>query len=409
MLIYELAWNIFASFLIPFTLRHERYRKRWVIDPPKNFESSIWIHALSVGEVLSCLPLVDAIKEEFSKEIVFTVTTEKGMEIAEKKLKDKVSYLTFFPFDFWWSVKRFTDFTRPDFFILIETDVWPFLLSYLSSKNIKSFLVNGRISPKSFSRYKKLRSIAKYVFSLFEVCMVQSEEERRKFIRLGIPEDKVINTGNIKFDREIESVTEKEKSYLRDIFCIKKEVVWIAGSTHPGEEDVILSVFKRIKEGFPDLILLLAPRNIERAREIFWKVKDMGFSCGLRTKDMRKKKEVYVIDTIGELSRIYSIADLVFVGGSLVPFGGHNIIEPASFGCPIIFGPYMFNFKEITQQIIKSGGGILVRNEEELEKEVLKLLSDKCYRKKIGDSSYSFVQKNRGATKKVISVIKSRI
>lgn len=409
---YHIFWSLIAGLFLPFTFRKKRFRKRWALELPKGLPNRcIWIHALSVGEVLSAIPLINAISKTYSTDIVFTVTTEKGMEIAKNKIKDKVKVLDFFPFDFWWSVTRFVRYIRPLFFILIETDIWPFLLSYLSSNGIKSFLVNGRISPRTYLRYSKFPWLVKKIFDCFELCMVQSEQDRIRLLKMGLSKDKVINVGNIKFDKEIESIGDREKTRWRELFDIgPDDMVWIAGSTHPGEEEIILNVLKRLKERSKRLVLLIAPRDIKRSLEIHNMAKDMGFSVDLRSKlPNKRKRDIVIIDTIGELSRLYGIADMAFVGGSLVPFGGHNLIEPASLGCPVIFGPYTFNFRDIADALIKNNGGKLIKGEDELYQTILELTEDPIIREKMGDSASSFIQVNKGATDRVISLIMSKI
>ena len=408
--IYEFFWYLSSIFLIPSTLRKDKeiFKKRWGIELPKpSLKKNIWIHALSVGEVLSSIPLVEKLRKECDLDIVFTVTTRKGMEIALRNLENKVELITFFPFDFPFSMRRFVRRINPYMFILIETDVWPFLLKYLSSKKIKSFLVNGRISPKSQKKYKRFCWIARDIFDCFELCMVQSEEEKEKLLELGVDEEKVINTGNIKFDRKIEYV--EEKQYWRKLFGIKEnDIVWISGSTHEGEEKIILEAYKRLREKVKNIKLIIAPRDIKRSEEVLKIAQDMGFKADLRSR-LRRGKEVVILDTIGELSKIYSIADISFVGGSLVPFGGHNLLEPAAFGCPILFGPHVFNFQEIAFFLEKEKGGIVVKDASELYENIFLLIQDSSLRKRMGKASFSFVEKNRGAIDKVISLIKEKI
>ncbi len=410
---YNLCWTFLSTLLLPLTCTNERFKKRWSLTLPSiTFDKRpLWIHALSVGEVLSVVPLIDFLLKVCNKNILLTVTTKKGMEIAEKKLKNKVEILYYFPFDFWWSVKRFVDQINPSVFILIETDIWPFLLYYLNLKKIKSFLVNGRISPKTYFRYTKASKITKYIFNYFELCMVQSELDRNRLIRIGIDKDKVIATGNIKFDRDFGSISNEEKKKWKNILGIlDNQMVLVAGSTHPGEEEVIFSIFKKLKDNIPAFFLIIAPRDVSRAKEVFNKAKYIGLNPELRSKcPVKSKGDVIVVDSIGELARLYGIADIAFVGGSLVAFGGHNIIEPAYFGCPVIFGPHMFNFKDISEALLSSGGGIMVNNKDELYKSIFRLIKDLDYRMRMRNACYSFVQKNRGAVKKVVQLISSAL
>ena len=410
--VYNLCWSFLTAFLLPVTFNKDRFNKRWCLQlPQKSLHKGIWIHALSVGEVLSAIPLVEALSSLCPKSIGFTVTTQRGMEIAMANLKDKVDLLHFFPFDFFWSVKRFVNRIDPSCFILVETDIWPFLLNFLYLKGVKCFLVNGRISPSTYLRYSRFPWLIRGIFNCFDLCMVQSEEDRKRLLNLGISRDKVINAGNIKFDRNMEPITEEEKRGWKRLFGIRgKDIVWIAGSTHPGEEEIILDVFKKIRKRVVNLILIIAPRNIDRAREIYHMGKDMKFNMIFRSQSPSTEKgDVIIIDTIGELARLYGIADIAFVGGSLIPFGGHNLIEPASFGCPVIFGPRVFNFRDISHALIEANAGIMVKDKEELYYSVLRLIEDPLWRKQVVESCRLFIYENRGATDRVASLIRSRL
>ncbi len=410
--LYNLCWGIVTASLLPVTLNKHRFRKRWGLElPQRSLRKGIWIHALSVGEVLSAIPLVESISSLCDRDIGFTVTTQKGMEIAEANLKDKVELLDFFPFDFFWSVKRFVHHIDPLCFILVETDIWPFLLNFLHLKGIKCFWVNGRISPATYRRYSRFPWLIRSIFNCFEICMVQSEEDRKRLLRLGMDGNKVINTGNMKFDRDIDPLTEQEKREWRRLFRIgDKDIIWIAGSTHRGEEEIILDVFNRIRKKVPNLVLIIAPRNIERAYEIYQMGRDMGFNMVFRSKSPPAERgDVVIIDTIGELAKLYAIADIAFVGGSLVPFGGHNLIEPASFGCPVISGPHVFNFKDISRALMDAHAGIMAKDKEELYSSVLRLIEEPRWREQVMESCCLFLYKNKGATERVVSLIRSRL
>ena len=410
--LYNLFWSVLATFLLPLTSNRERFRKRWALElPHKCLQRGIWVHALSVGETLSAIPLIESLLPLYPKNIAFTVTTKKGMEIALSRLGDKLEIIDFFPFDFFWSVKRFVKQINPSCFILIETDIWPYLLNYLNLKGVKCFLVNGRISPATYKRYSRFPWFIRRIFDCFELCMVQSEQDRKRLMSLGLSGEKVINTGNIKFDRKINPLSNEEKVRLRRLFGMERsDMVWIAGSTHPGEEMIIMEIFKRIRERIPGLVLIIAPRDIKRAPEIYRTGQKMGFEMLLRSKaPASKNPDIIIIDTIGELTRLYGIADIAFVGGSLVPFGGHNLIEPVALGCPVIFGSHAFNFRDISDALIKAGAGIMVKDKEELYGSVLRLIEEPMLRNKIKGSCHTFIQKNRGATERVISIIRSRI
>ena len=352
--VYHLAWTLFVIFLLPFLplLKNHRLVRRLAIDLParKADGKTIWIHALSVGEVLSALPLVESIRKRYPGEkIAFTVTTRQGMEIARRELKDKVQMLLPMPLDFWWSVLRMLRYIRPKLFILVETDLWPGLTDHLSRRGIPAVLVNGRVSPRTRKSYRRFRFFIRKVLQCFHACLMQTELDRARLIETGVAVEKVKSLGNIKFDREYAPTNGKERRDWLEAFGLSDEdPVWLAGSTHRGEEEIVIGVFERIRSFFPLLRLLVAPRRLERAEEVRGLAETKGFSVVMRSEVSTRSPsfDVLVLDTMGELGRIYAIAWISFVGGSLVPEGGHNLLEPASFGCPVLVGPHTDDFKE---------------------------------------------------------------
>ena len=380
-------------------------------NPPKI--ASVWIHALSVGEVLSAIPLVKAVGLQYpEKDIVFTVTTEQGKEIARKELRGKVRALLTMPLDFWWSIRRVVNFIRPSLFILVETDIWPGLISYLKKRGTKTILINGRISPRTFRYYRRFRPLARRIFSAMDLCMMQSDLDRERLLQIGVEEQKVKTVGNIKFDRDWVPMGEEEYENLLNTLNLESENdIWVAGSTHPGEEEIILDAFGRLRRFFPFLRLIIAPRRVERAEDINRLVVDKGSKSVLKTQISVKDEpyEVLILDTIGELERIYGIAKISFVGGTLTPVGGHNLLEPASFGRPVLFGPHTDNFVLMSQLLIEAGGGRRVRDGEDLFETVKALLSDPEKSNSMGRKAKKFVETSRGALGRVMENIKGRL
>jgi len=380
-------------------------------NPPRI--ASIWIHALSVGEVLSAIPLVKAVGLQYpEKDIVFTVTTEQGKEIARKELRGKVRALLTMPLDFWWSIRRVVNFIRPSLFILVETDIWPGLISYLKKRGTKTILINGRISPRTFRYYRRFRPLARRIFSAMDLCMMQSDLDRDRLLQIGVEEQKVKTVGNIKFDRDWVPMGEEEYENLLNTLNLESENdIWVAGSTHPGEEEIILDAFGRLRRFFPFLRLIIAPRRVERAEDINRLVVDKGSRSVLKTQIPVKDEpyEVLILDTIGELERIYGIAKISFVGGTLTPVGGHNLLEPASFGRPVLFGPHTDNFVLMSQLLIEAGGGRRVRDGEDLFETVKALLSDPEKSNSMGRKAKKFVETSRGALGRVMENIKGRL
>jgi 3-deoxy-D-manno-octulosonic-acid transferase len=413
MFFYHLMWTVVLVLLVPTTpfLKKKSLRKRLTIPLPATHlgNGNIWIHALSVGEVLSAIPLVEALNRYHSdKDIVFTVTTEKGMEIAGKHLKDKVKALFSMPVDFWWSIHRITNHIKPCIFILVETDIWPGLLRYLQKKGIKSILVNGRVSPQSFKSYIKFHFFVRKMLGFLHCCLMQSDLDRKRLLRAGAEPVRVITIGNIKFDREfVPMTTEEHQKWLEVLGLDIQDPIWVAGSTHPGENELLLEVFHRLRQTFPYLRLIIAPRDISQANEIYKKARAMGLTAALRSElgNGKIRYDLLILNTIGELERIYGIGQISFVGGSLVAVGGHNLLEPANFGCPVLFGPYTENFVEMSKLLEEAGGGQRIRDKEELFEAVDRLLKNRELRIEMGKRAADFVVKNRGALKRAVFYI----
>lgn len=387
------------------------YRKFGLTLPPGgDGKKRIWIHALSVGEVISAQPLIEHLKKRFpGQEIVLTVKTDQGMEVARQKLINNVDALYFMPLDFWWSMVRLVKLIRPSVFILIETDIWPGIISYLKKINIKIILVNGRVSPGTFRGYKRLRFYFRKILSDIELFLMQSELDSGRLREVGIPSEKIKTVGNIKFDREWAPMDEKEREdWLKRMKIGSGSKILIAGSTHEGEEKIVLNAYKRLLKKFPGLILILAPRKIDRADTILRLGEALGLSLLKRT-DLEKCDSpdfnVLLLNTIGELGRVYGLATVSFVGGSLVPIGGHNLLEPAVFGRPVLYGKYTHNFVLMSELLSDAGGGKIVKDEEDLFNTLKYILSDSNEAKKMGKNAGNFVKANSGAISRVMDYI----
>jgi 3-deoxy-D-manno-octulosonic-acid transferase len=409
---YHLAWTLFMLALLPFfpLLKSHRLVQRLAfhLPAPKMEGATIWIHALSVGEVLSALPLVHSLKRRFPGEnIAFTATTRQGMETARRELEGEVKMLLPLPLDFWWSMARMIDHLNPKLFVLVETDLWPGLLDLLDRRNIPAVLVNGRVSPRTFRSYRRFRFFIRKVLDRFDACLMQTELDQARLLETGTAGEKVKSLGNIKFDRDRAPMDEKERrDWLETLGLSHEDLVWLAGSTHRGEEKTVIEIFDQIKRSFPRLRLVIAPRRLERAEEVRSLAENRGLTAVMRTAAAtRPSFDVLVLDTMGELSRIYGIASVSFVGGSLVPEGGHNLLEPAGFGCPVLYGPYTDDFKIMAELLLEAGGGIRVRDAEQLSQAVRALLSDPEERVRIGAKAMRFVESNRGALYRVVNEI----
>ena len=372
----------------------------------------IWVHALSVGEVLSAIPVLEALKTKYpSREVVLSVKTTTGLQIAGEKLKDTVDLLVPMPLDFWWSIKRLIGTIMPAVFILVETDIWPGLLSLLKKKGVKAFLVNGRVSPHTGKAYIRWRFLAKTVLDLFELLLMQTELDESRILKTGVSRHKVRVSGNIKFDQKWESLDNRELRSWHELLGVKEGLIWVAGSTHDPEETIIFNVFEKLVEVFTNLSLVICPREAARFREVTSHAQERGFKAIRRTQlpSPGEAYNVLVLDTIGELSKVYGVADVAFVGGSLTPFGGHNLLEPASFGIPVVFGPYTFNFDAMSRSLVSYGGGKRVVDESNLFSVMRELLGREDMRREIGERARAFVEGNQGALEKVMAVLEPYI
>ena len=361
----------------------------------------IWVHALSVGEVTSALPLVKGIREQISSvQIVFTASTRSGKELAEKLISPHVDCILFSPFDLRFAVRRYLAAIKPDCFILVETDFWPNWLHLLHQAKIPSLLVNGRISAKSFATYTRFAFFFKKMFRCFDLLSMQTKQDQDKMLALGIPQERLIVLGNLKYD-----VPEQQVAPLH-ILPENKRTVWVCGSTHPGEEEVLFSVFKKILQEREDLYLLLAPRQISRGKDLLQLAGQFSLRAELRSSGRRSAaSQVLIVDTIGELAGCYSIARVAFIGGSLVKQGGHNPLEAAVQGVPVFFGPHMEDFAEIARDLLHCGAATTVHTEESLYEHLCALFADEALHKQMSTAARQLVAQERGGVERHLQAI----
>jgi 3-deoxy-D-manno-octulosonic-acid transferase len=363
----------------------------------------IWVHAVSVGEVMAAHPLIRELKKKYpGRKLILSTVTVTGNYTARQRVPE-ADAVFFFPFDYPWVVRRVIRRINPVIVLVAETELWPNFFRELTRADIPSAVINGRISGSSYKNYLKFRSFFSQVFGQVTLFCMQSREDAVRIKDIGAPADRVMITGNLKFDQKIPTI----KSTPVSLRAGSKVIT--AGSTHRGEEATLLDVFRRLREKFPELVLIIAPRHPERFDEVAGLVNRAGYDCQRRTRLKSVIKDVLLLDTIGELRSFYAICDIAFVGGSLVKVGGHNLLEPAAMKKPVIFSRYMFNFKEISEALILAGGGILVKDKQELYAQVDKLLSDKKYSQQVGDRAFSVIEANSGAAKRTIDAVSGLI
>ena len=375
-------------------------------------DESIWVHAVSVGEVLTARALLPDLRTRYPRLRLFlSTTTMAGQQIARRSLPG-VDGVFYFPFDLGLIVERTLTAVRPRLFIMMETEIWPNLLRACRRRGVRTLVVNGRVSSRSYPRYRLIRPLFRRVLADVDRFCVQGEETARRLIDLGADPARVTVTGSLKFDSlqppGMAAHDHPGHRVLRFFRVPPGRPVLVAGSTLRGEEMAVLRAFHRLRATVGNPLLIIAPRQPERFGEVERLAREEGFMT-VRRSDLRidsePHAEVVVLDTMGELAELYRVATVVFVGGSLVDAGGHNILEPAVFGKPIVFGPHMQNFREIAETFLASGAAIQVRSEAELADVLKALLSDAARRAGLGAAASAVVEANRGAKAKTLVMI----
>jgi len=374
----------------------------------------IWLHAASVGEIVAASPIVKEIRRQLpDRPVLVSAVTVNGYAMAQSIMPD-IDGLIYFPLDLPWLVKRVVAAIQPKVFMMVETELWPNFLAALHQRHIPVMMVNGRISDKSFRRYNLLGSVLTDVLGMITRFCMQSAIDAEYIIRLGADPRRVVVTGNTKFDQTYTDISLKQREEIaRQLGLAGFSPIIVAGSTHKGEEEIIFSAFAAIRDRFPQARLVVASRDILRADEVGKLAESMGLFPVRRTAlpaaNSDNVQHVLILDTIGELGKIYSIGELIFVGGSLVPRGGHNILEPAAHGKPVLVGPHMFNFKDTYTLLSQRGACVTVTGETELTAKMLEILNDKKPRERMGRQAYSIVQENRGASRNSVEYLKEII
>jgi 3-deoxy-D-manno-octulosonic-acid transferase len=419
------TYNILLTFLlilaIPYfllwSLFQQKFRKalpqRLGLFQSPSFQRPIWVHAASVGEVFCSIPLLKKIKGEFPhSKIVLTTITSTGNEAAKTRVPE-ADRVFFLPIDHPLILRRAIEKIQPSILLIAETELWPNLLRSFGKKRIPVVLFNGRISQRSFRRYFRFKFFFKECLKYISLFLMQTEEDRKRILEIGGEPEKVKAVGNLKFDQTFPLFTREALTRIAKTLGLHgTEKILIAGSTHSGEEKILVSLYKELKEMTPHLVLILAPRHLERLEEVeeilvkesmTW-VRKTALSPGAGPSE-QNHPEVILLDTMGELMGIYSLGTLVFVGGSLVPIGGHNPLEPLFFKKCVLFGPYMFNFLEISSRLIEDGGAIQVSGKENLCSQLKWLLFDEGARKKVGEKGHQFLQRHQGTTERMFEEI----
>lgn len=414
--LYSFLTCILGLIILPFIFLLRLIQKKdvtsWKIkmgnfDLPKNFDKSkktIMIHGVSVGEVVSLEKLIRKIKEEFpNHNLVLTTGTKTGQETAIKKMGDVADFITYFPLDIKFFVEKFLDKINPDVILIAETEIWPIFIYTAKKRNIKTYIINGRMSDESFKMYKILKPFFKNVLPMYSGIFVQSEIDKARLNEAGANINQLDVMKNLKFD---------VNKFDVDInLNTNNSKVLIAGSTHKGEDEIVLRVYKKLKELIPNLKLLLAPRHITRTPDVQNLIKSFNFSYNLysKNKQFSDNSDILLLDVMGELAKLYAKIDVAFIGGSFNNTGGHNPLEAIIFDKPTISGPSIKNFRDIYAILKMNNAAFVVNSEEEFFEIAKKLLLDEKYYQEIKNNANKAFKNQQGALNFVIDKLKKVI
>ncbi|WP_425493827.1 lipid IV(A) 3-deoxy-D-manno-octulosonic acid transferase [Dyella silvatica] len=389
---------------------HRRWRERFGFPSAPAVSGSLWVHAVSVGEVNAAEPLIKALRDSYpNAPLVVTTVTPTGSERVRQLFGDSVVHV-YLPYDLPFAVSRFLQRVRPRLAIIVETEIWPNLYFACRRRGIPLMIVNARLSERSLRGYKPMGGLVRSALSCVCLIAAQSRTDAARYHLLGADPSTILVSGNMKFDMPVADGAVPAGEELRQQWG-RLRPVWIAGSTHEGEEMPVLEAHLEVLKRLPDALLLIAPRHPERFKMVEHSARSLGFSVATRSADRvpSESHQVFVIDAMGELMPFYAAADLAFVGGSLIPIGGHNVLEPAALSTPVLVGPHTFNFEEITLTLIREGGGARVKGKEDLGKEVLRLLLDTARRERMGASARVVFDSERGAVRRVMGLIDKQL
>ena len=398
--------------LLARSLRSGPYPRRW----PERFgffeasdlHGSLWVHAVSVGEVNAAEPLIKALQRDYpNAPVVITTVTTTGTARVHQLFGDSVFHV-YLPYDLPFAVRAFMDRIRPRLALIVETEIWPNLYFACHQRGIPLMIVNARLSARSMRGYKPFRALARSALRCVRLIAAQSNSDAARYRLLGAEREHILVTGNMKFDMPIPEGAVAEGAAMREYWGMRRPV-WMAASTHEGEELAVLEAHLKILKRLPDALLLLAPRHPQRFRLVEHAVRSMGFTVATHSADgmPSASHQVCVIDAMGQLMPFFAASEVAFVGGSLVPIGGHNVLEPAALSVPVLVGPYTFNFEEITRSLIEQGGAERVADVDRLGPDVLQLLLDGTRRLRMGQAAQQVFERERGAVQRVMRLVDS--
>jgi 3-deoxy-D-manno-octulosonic-acid transferase len=393
-------------------IRNRGYWARW----PERFgyfsapqrQRTIWLHTVSVGEVQAALPLVRHLRRRYpERTLALTTMTPTGSQQAHSLFGEQVFHV-YLPYDLPGAIDRFLDRIEPEIALIMETELWPNLIHGCADRNIPVIVANARLSARSARGYQRIGGLIRPVLERIERVLAQGQLDVKHFRDIGMPDDRVQVIGNLKFDVAIAPSVIEQAEVMRQQWGPNRKV-WIAASTHEGEDEIVLQAFAQVRHSLPDCLLILVPRHPERFARVAALCENRGFSVARRsvTPYCPPDADIFLGDTLGELTLFYAASDVAFVGGSLVPTGGHNMLEPAALGLPVITGPHLFNFTEIAQSLTEAGGMFIIHDAEELAADVERLFRDPLQRTQAGDKGRELVEHNRGTVDRLLNVLET--
>jgi 3-deoxy-D-manno-octulosonic-acid transferase len=383
-----------------------RSRERFGFFADPGIEGSIWIHAVSLGEVNAVVPLIEALMRRYGDSpFVITTVTPTGSARVLQLFGDRVFHV-YLPYDLTTAVRRFLDRIKPRLAVIMETEIWPNLFMTCADRDIAIVIANARLSEKSLRGYWPIQPLARRAIRCASFIAAQSASDNERLHALGAPTERLAVVGNLKFDMSVPAdVVDLGREFRASAGADRP--AWIAASTHEGEEMIVLKAHAEVLRRFPDALLLVAPRHPERFKALATACKAFGFRTATRSEDgsADRAKQCFVIDTMGELLRFYAASDVAFVGGSLVPVGGHNLLEPAALARPVIVGPQTFNFAEVTEDLIKAGAALRIPDGDALGPAVVRLLSRDIERRTMGEAAHRVMERERGAVERTMAIV----
>ncbi|HEY8158912.1 MAG TPA: lipid IV(A) 3-deoxy-D-manno-octulosonic acid transferase [Methylobacter sp.] len=390
------------------------YRYRWgerFALYKKSFpQNVIWFHAVSVGEAEALFPLAKKIQREYPNVILLiTTTTPTGSARVKAIMQDSVEHV-YLPYDIPWAINRFMRCFKPRMAIIMETEIWPNLFDYCGKNRIPLYIINARLSEKSARGYQKIPALISPALACVKSIAAQTQDDACRFVAIGAKTETVRTLGNIKFDVEVSNEIIQQGVQLKAELFVGR-FVWLIASTHKDEERIFLEIYKEIKPKIPELLLVIVPRHPERFGEVKKLCEQNQLAVVMRTSGeiCHQYDDIYLVDTMGELKMLYAASDVAFVGGSMVPVGGHNILEAAAVGTPVLFGPYMANFKEIAEGVLREDAAMQCQDEGEIINAVTALYVDAGYRQSLAEKGKVFVQQNQGAITRIFDMLSQDI